>query len=66
MVTVVTLALGLLAMKFYAPQLLNRGGGLPADIHLVQVDEKIPPFFEHIFAFEDAADVVSSADYTIF
>ena len=59
-VTVVTLALGLLAIGLLAPQLLNLGAAVPADIRLVQVDEKVPPFFEHIFNYED---VDSSAPY---
>ena len=50
-VTVVTLALGLLVIWLLAPRLLGRGTTIPADIRLVRVDEKVPPFYEHIFDY---------------
>lgn len=65
-VTVVTLALGLLAIWFLAPQLIDRGTTIPADIRLVQVDEKVPPFYEHIFNREDVDGSVPYHGYQIY
>lgn len=46
---IVSVAAGLGAIKWLAPQLL----GLPADLQLVQVDEKRPPFFRGVFHSPD-------------
>jgi len=42
---VVTLGLALLGIRWFAPQLL----GITPDLRLVQVSDKVPPFYEAVF-----------------
>jgi lysophospholipase L1-like esterase len=52
-----TLIVTLGLIRWFAPQLL---GGSP-DLQLVQIDKKVPPFFDNVFRAED----YHSADYLI-
>jgi lysophospholipase L1-like esterase len=52
LVTVMTLALGLALIYCFAPHLLRRANDVPADIRLVRVDTKVPPFYDHIFDYD--------------
>ena len=44
-ITLITLAISITAIKVFLPQLL----GGPADLELVQVDEKVVPFYKSVF-----------------
>ena len=44
-----TLITALLLVRWFAPQLL----GLPVDLQMVRVSQKVPPFFDNIFRAED-------------
>ena len=46
---VVTLTVSLGILRCFAPQLI----GISPDMRLVQIEKKVPPFFEHIFKPED-------------
>lgn len=48
-VVVVVIGTSLAMIRWLAPSLL----GVPTDLQLVQVDEKVPPFYENIFRIED-------------
>jgi len=48
----VTLFLSLLVIRWLAPGLL----GLPVDLQLVQVDKKVPPFYEGVFRKQDLVE----------
>lgn len=54
---ILTLTLALGAIRWFAPQLL----GLSPDLQLVQIDKKVPPFFDNVLRVED----VNSEDYLI-
>ncbi len=47
--TIATLAISLLVIRWLAPGLL----GIPVDLQMVQVEKKLPPFFESVFREED-------------
>ncbi|MDH4321283.1 MAG: SGNH/GDSL hydrolase family protein [Desulfobulbaceae bacterium] len=58
LVTVATLVVGLVGIRFFAPQLL----ATPVDLQLVKVDKKIPPFFDNVFneeAFKSSAFIIN-------
>lgn len=44
-----TLVVGIGMIRWLAPELL----GVPTDLQLVQIDHKVPPFYENIFRRED-------------
>jgi len=46
---VATLVLAIVVLRLFAPGLL----GMPVDMQLVQVSEKLPPFFEGVFRLQD-------------
>ena len=48
-VTLITLSVALGGIRFLAPELL----GISTDLQLVQIDTKVPPFFNNIFRTED-------------
>ena len=48
-VTLFTLAIALVLLRWLAPQLI----GLPVDLRLVQVSDKLPPFYEGVFRTAD-------------
>jgi lysophospholipase L1-like esterase len=48
-VSLITLALALLLLRWLAPQLI----GLPVDLRLVQVSDKLPPFYDGVFRAAD-------------
>jgi lysophospholipase L1-like esterase len=48
-VTLVTLAIALLLLRWLAPQLI----GLPVDLRLVGVSDKLPPFYDGVFRAAD-------------
>jgi len=48
----VTLSISLVAIRSFAPQWLR----LPVDLRMVQVDERIPPFYENVFRKATADD----------
>lgn len=45
----ITLTIVLGILRWLAPQLL----GISPDLQLVQIDKKVPPYFEHVFRVED-------------
>ncbi len=47
----ITLIIALGWIRWLAPGLL----GIPPDLQLVQVDKRIPPFYDNIFRLEDYA-----------
>jgi len=59
----VTLSISLLAIRSFAPQWL----GLPVDLRMVQVDERIPPFYENVFrkATADHKEFLLNDPYTL-
>jgi lysophospholipase L1-like esterase len=46
-----TLLVALVLLRWFAPQLL----GIPADLQMVRVSDKVPPFFDGVFRDEDYA-----------
>ena len=48
-VVVVVIGTSLAMIRWLAPSLL----GVPTDLQLVRVDEKVPPFYENIFRVDD-------------
>jgi len=51
--TVITLAISLAVIRWLAPQLL----GIPIDLQMVSVDEKVSPFYEAVFREEDLSTI---------
>ena len=47
--TVATLVLALAGIRWFAPQLL----GIPVDLQMVQVGERIAPYFDGVFRYSD-------------
>lgn len=62
-VVAVTLLISLLAIRSFAPQWL----GLPVDLRVVQVDERVPPFYENIFhqPVDDEGGFLLNDPYTL-
>ncbi|MGI0118865.1 hypothetical protein [Zooshikella sp. RANM57] len=57
LITLLLLAVALLILRYLAPGLLGKG----TDLQLVQIDKKVPPFFDNIFREED----IKSVDFLI-
>lgn len=47
--SIITLSALLAILRSFAPALL----GIPVDLQMVKVDEKVPPFYENVFRLED-------------
>lgn len=46
------LLVSLLMLRWLAPELI--GAAVPRDLELVQVDRRVPPFYEHVFSVPEA------------
>ncbi|WP_027706656.1 hypothetical protein [Zooshikella ganghwensis] len=57
LITLFLLSIALLLLRYLAPGLLGQG----TDLQLVQIDKKVPPFFDNIFRDED----IKSMDFLI-
>ncbi|MBU2709489.1 hypothetical protein KCG35_00295 [Zooshikella sp. WH53] len=57
LITLLLLAIALLILRYLSPGLLGKG----TDLQLVQIDKKVPPFFDNIFREED----IKSVDFLI-